>query len=215
MKFVRKLYLKHPNWGIENLMLHITIITGIVYILYIINPTILSYIVLERNMVFKAGQVWRLVTFIFFPPSTSLLYVLFGLYFYYFLGRTLENQWGKFYFTFYYGLCMLSTIIAALLVGGIYTGSYVNLSLFLAFAMLYPEHQVLLFFFIPIKVKWLGLIDAVLLLFNFIVGSVTAKVSIIAAMVGFFVFFGEDLVRLIKQEYIKLKYKIKNRNRGQ
>lgn len=207
MRFIEKLERKHPNWGIRNLMAHVTIVTGVVYVLYILKPSILSYIVLERGMIFEKLQLWRLVTFVFYPPSLSMLWILLSLYFYYFLGRTLENQWGSFKFTCYYLLCMLGTIAAALIFGGAYSGVYVNLSMFLAFAYLYPNYEFLLFFILPIKVKYLAYLDIAMLVLSFIMGGLTTKLSIIASLTGLIVFFGRDIIHDIKAWIRRMKYK--------
>lgn len=207
MKFADKLYYKHPNWGIKNMMLHISIVTAIAYVLqYIFRSNIISFLYLDRAAVFS-GQIWRVLTFIFVPPSTGILWLLLALYFYYFIGSTLEATWGTLKFNIYYLLSMLGTIAAALLFGGVYTGVYVNLSMFLAFAYLYPDHQVLLFFIIPVKMKYLAYVDVALLAYSFIMGGLSTKLAIIASLTGFLVFFGGDLINRIKSWIRRQKYK--------
>ncbi len=207
MKFADKLYYKHPNWGIKNMMLHISIVTAIAYVLqYIFRSNIISFLYLDRAAVFS-GQIWRVLTFIFVPPSTGILWLLLALYFYYFIGSTLEATWGTLKFNIYYLLSLLGTIAAALLFGGVYTGVYVNLSMFLAFAYLYPDHQVLLFFIIPVKMKYLAYVDVALLAYSFIMGGLSTKLAIIASLTGFLVFFGGDLINRIKSWIRRQKYK--------
>ncbi len=92
------------------------------------------------------GQVWRLVTFAFLPPSTSLLFAIFSIYFYYFIGSSLESYWGSFRFNLFYLTGWIGTILGALITGYA-VNTYLNFSLFLAFAMLAPDYQVTLFFF--------------------------------------------------------------------
>lgn len=206
MRFIEKLERKHPRWGIDNLMTNVTVITGIVYVLYIINPSILSYIVLERGMVFEKLQLWRLVTFIFYPPSLSLIWVFFSLYLYLFIGRSLEAQWGTFKFTCYYLLCMLGTIAAALIFGGVYEGFYVNLSMFLAFAYLFPNFEFMLFFILPVKVKYLAYVDIAFLVINFFMGGLSTKLSIVASLTGLIVFFGRGIYDNIRAWIRRKKY---------
>lgn len=209
LKFVDRFYIKHPNWGIRNMMLHISIVTAIAYVLqYFFKGNILNYLYLDRTLVFS-GQIWRLFTFIFIPPSTGLIWLLLALYFYYFIGSALESTWGTLKFNIYYFLSMLGTIAAALIFGGAYTGIYVNLSMFLAFAYLYPDHQVLLFFIIPIKIKYLAYIDLALLAFSFITGGLSVKLAIIASLTGFIVFFGGDIINRLKAWIRRQKYKNK------
>lgn len=209
MKFLDKIERKHPRWGVENLMLHICILTAIVYVMhYVFKANIIGYLYLDRDAVFS-GQVWRLISFVFIPEYGSLINFIFWMYLYYFIGNSLENSWGSFKFTAYYFVCILSTVAAALLFGGRYTGVYINLSLFLAFAMLYPEYRLLIFYILPVKVKYLALLDAAFLLYRFIIGGLTVKLSIAAAMFGFLLIFGQELLGMIKAWIRRQKYKNK------
>ena len=139
--------------AIPNLMLIIVGAMAIVFIMdFAIGNTtgrsLISILSFDRAAI-MSGQVWRVVTFLFVPPSTSVIWVIFGLYFYYMIGSTLENQWGAFGFTLYYLIGALGSIISGFIAGSV-TNSYLNLSMFFAFALLYPDYQILLFFFIPI-----------------------------------------------------------------
>lgn len=111
------------------------------------------------------GQVWRLVTFLAQPMDTSIIFLVFALHLYYMIGQHLEAQWGVFRFNLYFFAGVLFHIIAAFIVY-FATGvsmpigtTYLNLSLFFAFAALYPNVEFLLFFIIPVKVKYLALFD--------------------------------------------------------
>lgn len=209
MKFLEKIERKHPGWGIENLMVHICILTSIVYVMhYVLGANIIGYLYLDKDAVFS-GQVWRLISFVFIPEHSSLLNFIFWMYLYYFIGTSLERSWGSFKFSAYYIVCVLSTIFAALLFGGRYNGTYINLSLFLAFAMLYPQYQLYIFFILPVKVKYLAYLDAAFLLYRFITGGLTAKLSIASVMLGFLLIFADELIRRIKAWIRRQKYKNK------
>ena len=106
----------------------------------------------------------------FVPNDTRLFWLLISLYFYYWIGSTLEQRWGTAKFNLYYisgvVLTVIGTILASVISGFNYTvagSTYVNLSMFLAFACLFPDTQVLLFFIIPIKMKWLAIVDVVMI----------------------------------------------------
>ncbi len=157
----------------------------------------LEYYLYFSPALIAQGQVWRIFTFIFLPPQSSLLFIVFALYFYYFIGNALENEWGSFRFTLYYLLGVVGTIIAGLLTGGA-TNSYLNLSLFFAFAALYPNMQVLLFFFIPIKIKWLAYLDAALFAYQFLLGTWQTRAAILASLLNFLIFFGPSVLRQIR-----------------
>ena len=185
---------KHPKFYIENLMVHISILTLIVYVVhYLFRTPLIGYLTLDRTVVLS-GQIWRLVTFVLIPANSNLLWFVISLYFYYFLGSSLENTWGSQLFTIYYIVCMLGSIIAAMLFGGIFTGVYINLSIFLAFAYLYPNQEILLFFVVPVKIKYLAYLDIILLAMSFITGGLTAKLMILSSLTGLAVFFGKDII---------------------
>ena len=209
MKFLDRLERKHPKWGINNLMMHISILTGIIFIVSLFRSDILYYLYLSREGILNL-QLWRFITFVLIPPTYNIIWIIFALYIYYFIGSALESTWGTLKFNAYYFLCMLGTIVAAMLFGGtFYTGFYVNLSMFLAFAYLYPDHEFMFFFILPIKVKYLALVNVAFLFLNFISGGLTTKISIIASLTGFIIFFGKDFYLRIKMWIRRQKYKNK------
>ena len=144
----------------------------------------------NRDLIMQ-GQVWRLITFIFFPPTGSLLWILFSLYFYYFLGTSLENHWGGARFNIYYGLGVIGNIISGFLTG-FATNTYLNTSLLLAFAVLYPNMEFTLFFFLPVKVKWIGWAWGAYLIYQLIVIPWQYKVGLVFSFLPFVLFFGKQ-----------------------
>ena len=204
---------RRVRWlAIPNLMLIIVGAMAIVFIMdFAIGNTtgrsLISILSFDRAAI-MAGQVWRVVTFLFVPPSTSVIWVIFGLYFYYMIGSTLENQWGAFGFTVYYLIGALGSIISGFIAGSV-TNSYLNLSMFFAFALLYPDYQILLFFFIPIKMKYLALLDAVSFIIMFILGSWSTRLAIIMALINLFIFFGPNFIDRVKSVYRRYQWKQK------
>lgn len=199
---VQRFCARHPRFGIPNLMLYIAIGNILVYILQTFtaanDPFALSFLYMDAGMVLK-GEIWRILTYVFVPTSGGLFFVLISLYFYYWIGSTLERQWGTAKFTLYYVsgvlLTAIGVMVASLITGVSYTiagATYVNLSLFLAFACLFPNAQVLLFFIIPVKMKWLAWIDGALFVFE-IVSALVARnwggvVLPVVALLNFAVF---------------------------
>ncbi|MBQ2756088.1 MAG: hypothetical protein IJF27_05405 [Oscillospiraceae bacterium] len=214
-RWIYKLEYKYRRFGISGLMLYIIIGMAAVFVgrMTIPNVDIFSYLGLSRELVFQ-GQVWRLVTFLLEPPSNSIIWIMFSLYFYYMIGTALEQTWGTFKFNVYYFMGALCIIIAAMISGYGYN-MFLNMSLFFAFATLFPNHQVMLFFFIPVKIKWLAILDAVYFAVMFIFGGWAMRISIIMSLVNYFIFFGEDLFKMIKQEIMfkknRMRYRINNR----
>lgn len=204
---------KHPKFGIPNLMIYIVIGTAVVFLLnaFTRDPAYSAslYFAFDRSSIL-AGQVWRVLSFIFVPYSSNLLFFAISMYFYYFIGSMLEREWGASKFTMYYLFGILSCILAGFLVG---TTSvfYLNMALFFAFATLYPNTQVLLFFIIPVKIKWLAWLNAVF--FAIEIGrSLMSPAPLFAlvpvlAVLNYLVFFGGDLLDFLRQGKKKASYK--------
>lgn len=166
MKWMNKLERKFGKYAISNLMFYIIILYGVGFVLNLINPSFYRYwLALDMEAVFR-GEVWRLITFIIQPPNTNIFFVIFTLYLYYMIGRHLELVWGTFRFNFYFFMGVFFHVIAALLTYLLLHVSlpmgtyYLNMSLFFAYAAIYPNQQFYLMGLIPIKVKWLAWIDA-------------------------------------------------------
>ena len=152
---------KHRNLAVPNLMLYIVIGNVIVFVLDMFSRYSFSHMLTFVPYYIFHGQIWRLVTFIFVPEGSNLLFVAISLYFYYFIGNALEREWGSARFTVFYGIGVLVNIAVGLVLSVLYglnypwpvvSMYYINMSLFFAFAALYPDLQVLLFFIIPVKV---------------------------------------------------------------
>ncbi len=213
MKLMDTLERKLGRFAIRNLMLYIVLGNIAVFCMCIFNTDLVRYLTLDPYQVLH-GQIWRLVTFLFIPPSVyvgSLFTVAIALYFDYFIGRALESRWGAFRFNVYYLIGVLCTIAASLIFNIYGSTTYLNESLFLAFATLFPDVQLLLFFFIPIKVKWLGLLSAALLLYQFIVGSWATRLMILACFLNYILFFGPQLIQKIRYVIRRKQYVQKSR----
>lgn len=216
MKLLYKLERRFGRFAVPNLMLVIVIGMGIVFVADMFFPdyNIISYLVMRPSLIMQ-GEVWRVLTFIFVPVPTTPILVVLALYFQYFIGSAMESAWGAYKFGVFYFISIIATVIggfALYFIWGAVSPSaaqfvamdnyWLNLSLFIAFAILYPNMQVRLFFIIPIKVKWLAIIDAVAfavsLTLGFVFGNWNTVVAIIAALLNLALFFGGELIRKIK-----------------
>lgn len=200
MKWLNNLERKARRFAIPRLMIGLSAIMLGVFLADWLLPELRlsSWLYLDMGLVAQ-GQIWRLITFIFLPPPTSILWILFNLYFYCLIGTALERQWGSFKFNIYYLTGMVFTIIGALFTG-FASNFYLNLSLFLAFAMIFPNFEVLIFFLIPVKVKYLAIIDAAFLLYQLIVVNWDGRVAIIMSLLNVALFFGGDFIRNIREQ---------------
>jgi hypothetical protein len=182
---------KHPRFGVPNLMLYLIIGQVAVFLLDLFTNNLASNMLFFSRAAILYGQVWRLVTFVVVPNASNPFYLLLGCYFYYWIGRMLEREWGTAKFTLFYLSGVVLSIISGMILGyaSIY---YINLSIFLVIATLYSEMQVLLFFVIPVKMKWMALIDVALILVSVIgdlmAGDWVGALMPLASFVNYFIF---------------------------
>lgn len=212
MRFIEKLERKYGKYGIPNLTMYVIICYVLGYLLMRLNPAVLSLMSLDVSKILQ-GQVWRLVTWVIYPPNTSnfLFFVISILFFYYPIGTSLERTWGSFRYTLYIFSGLLFTIISAFLLhfitggfveiggmvyaigGSIFSTYYISMSVFLAYALSYPDMQVLLWFIIPIKMKWMAIVYGAIILYDvftyFRNGLWFVAVPIVASLLNFIIFF--------------------------
>lgn len=204
MKFIDKLERKFGRFGIPNLTIYMIICYVIGYALMIVNPGILNWLSLEPAYILR-GQVWRLVTWVLYPPSTSgvLWFAIAVLFFYYPIGTSLERTIGTFKYTLYIISGVIFTFLGAfilyfllggnVLVGNVFSTYYISLSTFLAYAMCYPDMQVLLMFIIPVKMKWMAIFYVVIVVYEMIqyvmAGAWYLVIPIVASLLNFIIFY--------------------------
>lgn len=204
---------KFGKYAIKNISFVLVICYAIGYLIEMLFPSFIWYLTLNPYAIVH-GQIWRLFSWILIPPSESNIFLtLLMLYFYCSIGTTLERTWGTYRYNVYLLQGMLFTIAGSFLLMGytyLFKGDmlavygaeyyftvvslyfstyYINMSIFLAFAATFPDVSVLLMFIIPIKVKWLGILYAIMLAFSFLQGDVNVKFAIAASLLNFVVFF--------------------------
>ena len=210
--WLNQLERKYGRFGIPNLTN--ILVGGQILVLAIelfVNQTVSVWLALSRYFLLR-GQIWRIITFAFIPSyGGSILSAVLGIYFTWFIGTALEQEWGDFRYTVYLLSGMLGTVLACLLTGVTGSTYCLSLSLLLAFAMLYPEVQVLLFFVIPIKVKYFGLFAGALWAFSFLMATPLGKVNYLLGMLGFVVFFGPQAGRSVRAWVRREQWKRKNK----
>ena len=200
---LNKMERKIGKYAIPNLILWLLVGYAIGFTLMYVNEDLLAFMTLEPYYILK-GQVWRLITWVLMPPDTSVLFIVIMMLFYFQLGQSLERTWGTFRFNVYMFGGIIFTVIGAFLLYGIcyavyggpvvgmgvyFTTYYINMAIFLAYAVCYPEMQVLLYFIIPIKMKWLAGVYGVLILFSMIQESWAGRMAIVMSLLNFLVFY--------------------------
>lgn len=170
---------------------------ALVFVLVLLVPGFQSYLALDLARV-RSGEVWRLFTYIFVPQIGHFLLVAVALWFLWFIGDGLERAWGPFRVTLYFIVGMIGTTIAAVISGSEYSNRMLFTSIFFAFAFFYPEEVIYLFFILPVKIKWLAWVYAAFLILGFVVQPMSYRLSLIAALSNYFIFFGPDIVHQVR-----------------
>jgi len=179
-------------------MLYIAIGTAIVWMFTTMDRSNLLYyyLMFDRSAILH-GQVWRLFSYIFLPSSGGIFFLAISLYFYYYIGRLIESHWGTFRFNLFYLTGVLITDAAALLLNCTASVGSLNLSLVLAFATMFPENRVLLFYIIPIKMKYLAWFYFAMTAWEVITYSFPYNLFPIFALLNYFLFFGSSVLGVL------------------
>lgn len=226
MKDLRKRFerfcFRNRDKGIPNLMLYIALGNAIVLIMSMINGGSVLYELLcfDKAKILQ-GQVWRLVTYVFTQSGSSFIELIF-LYFFYMIGRHVENSMGTLKFNLYYlsGVVLMdifamifcptkpvmfgNVLYAPEAFADLYSGMayYLHLSLILTFATTHPDSQFMIFFIIPVKAWLIALIYLLLELiavFNlsYPVMYFPHNLFPLVALGNYFLFMGSDIKNLL------------------
>ena len=204
-----KLDRKIGRYALRNLMTIIVSGTALVWLFDFVfaqkaGVYLSDYLYFDKALILK-GQVWRLITFVFIPQEYNIFFLAISLYFYWLIGSSLEREWGSFKFDIYYLVGTLGSIASGFITGYA-SNDYLHLSLFLAFAILYPDFKVLLFFFIPVKMKWLAIFDAVLLVLDLILGTWALRIAILISLLNLPLFFWRNVFDAARRRHRRRKW---------
>ena len=225
MNWLDKLERKLGRFAIPNLTVYLlagyVIGFGVMYLM----PDLLGWLTLEPALIVR-GQVWRLVSWVLIPPTRYPLSLLFLILLYYSLGTALERTWGTFRYNVYIFSGLIFTVLGVFILYAVYffgfhvelplslagmvSTNYITMSIFLAFAAIYPEMEVYLYFILPIKMKWMALVYAAMALYYFIRGGIVTRVAIGASLLNFVIFFlsSRNMRRFSPKERVrKAKFK--------
>ena len=217
MKNLRKRFerfcFRHRDKGIPNLMLYVSLGSALVYLFYMAtgNELLYEWLHFDRDLILQ-GQVWRLFSYALTYNGGNILMTGIGLLCYYSLGRAMENLWGTLRFNLFYLSGIVLMDLYALILGafmGEYGAvlsymvdiTYLNMSLFLAYATLYPDAHFLLLFIIPVKAWIFALIDLALVVYNLLVFPFPLNLFPVVALANYFLFFGKDVVNVIPMSW--------------
>lgn len=198
MNLLDKLEKKIGRYAPENLTVYLIAGQTIFYVMFMTGRVDRSVTWLAAGLLMR-GEWWRLVTFIFDPPVSNPLFAFFAWYLFYLMGSALEAQWGAFRYTVFLLVGYLLTVAVSFLVpASTVSNVFIGGSVFLAFAFLYPDFTINLFFFIPVRIKWLALLTWLGYGYQLLVGSWNIRFMVLASIANFLLFFAKDLVWQVK-----------------
>lgn len=195
MKFFYKLERKYGKYAIPNLMQYVVIMYGIGLAISLWNPMIYYRYLSLDGWAILHGQIWRIVTFLCYPPAPGIFFGILALYLYYSMGQTLERVWGAFRFNVYFLLGIVGHVLAEIILTLIFGQSprllpvALDFSLFFAFALTFPDVEFLLMYIIPVKAKWLAVAEGAIYLYYLITGDLLTRIEIGLTMANVILFF--------------------------
>ena len=177
-----------PWLGTPGVLKAVVLLNALTFLLVTIDPAYAGILALIPEKVWQ-GEVWRLVTYIFIPQTSSVFWVLFLLLFMWFLAASLEDHWGPLKLNVFYILGMTGCTVAAFFFGGGSSNTFLNLSLFFAFATIAPNYEIFLFFVLRVRVKYIAWVLAGMLALQFALLPLPAKMAMTASLANYLLFF--------------------------
>ena len=193
---------KNRDKGIPNLMLYISLGAGLVYLFTMAtgNDILYYYLMFDRELILQ-GQIWRLISYPLTYSGGNIFFTAITLLCYYSLGQAMENIWGTFRFNLFYLSGVVMMDIYCMIFGGYADVYYLNLSLFLSYATMFPNAQFLLFFIIPVKAWIFALLDLVLVLSGLFSYPFPYNLFSVISIANYFLFFGKDVLNVIPMSW--------------
>lgn len=176
-------------FSVPGLASFLAAMTAAVGILSFMRPEFPLQLHLDPDLL-RQGQLWRALTFLFIPPQTGPIWLFFWLLLMYAAMKHLEAAWGDFKFTFYWACGAAATTAAALAGDMVLSNVPLNMSLYLAFARLNPEYEILLFFFFPVKMKYLARLAWTVAAWTLLTGGTHTRLATLAGFCNYLIFFG-------------------------
>ncbi len=198
-KFWRFLERYVPWLGTPGVLKAVVLLNALTFMLLTLDPTYAGVLALIPERIMQ-GEVWRLVTYIFIPETQSAFWIIFALLFLWFLSSALEESWGPLRLNVFYLVGMIGCTVAAFFFGGTPSNTFLNLSLFFAFATVAPNYEIFLFFILRVKMKYLAWVMAGVLLLQVLVSPLAAKMAMVASLANYLIFFGPGFIRDMRSQ---------------
>lgn len=202
---LEKLERKWRPFAPSNLTLYLIAGQGLFFALMGFGLVSFERIILIPSLLME-GQFWRILTFLFVPPSAALFFLILSWYIFFLMGTALEQSWGPSRYTLFLLIGYIITVVVSFITPNAYISNiYLFGSVFLAFALLHPNFELYLFFVLPVKMKWLGLLSFAAYVYDFVTKSGSVRLSILAAVCNLLLFFGSDALARLKGKKRRLK----------
>ncbi len=193
MSLLNKLERKFGRYALPNVTLYLILGQVLFWVMAMAGRFILGRVVLVPELV-VAGEWWRLLTFLFIPPASNPVFIIFAWYMFYLMGSSLEGHWGAFRYNIFLLVGYAVTVaVSFLFPDSAATNVFIAGSVFLAFAYLYPEFQIYIFFVLPVKIKWLALLTWIGYAYQLLVGPWSTRLLVLASISNYLLFFGRDI----------------------
>jgi hypothetical protein len=218
MSILSRLNAKFGHYAVPNLTMVLIVGQVFVYVAEQLNPGKQGFHLLERIRMYPdrvlAGEYWRVVTFLFEPPTSSLIFAAFFWYIFYLMGTTLEVNWGAFRYNVYLLIGYIGAIVCAFVayftqgaLAGVPAPSvFLYGSIFLAFARLFPYFTIYILFAVPIQIKWIAMLQWIGYAYGFLFGEWMIRAMIVASVANYLLFFGRDIWLGVKQGHRRMRF---------
>jgi hypothetical protein len=208
MALIDRLEKKLGRYAVPNVTVFLIAGQSLFYVLFLMGRLDPNLIRLSAGSLLQ-GEWWRLATFPFDPPVQNLLFAFFAWYLFYLMGSALEEHWGVFRYNLFLLVGYLLTVAVSFLVPAYpMSNAFLGGSVFLAFAFLFPDFQLLLFFVLPVRIKWLALITWLGYGYLLLVGGWPSRLLVLASIGNFLLFFARDILVNLKYGRKKVVNKV-------
>ena len=227
MKFLDSLEKRFGHLAVPNVVLVLIGAQLFIYAMILIGRIEFTSLLLAPKAVL-AGEWWRLVSFLIAPPHVPAtlfqgLFLAFFWYIFWMMSSALESAWGVFRFNVFLLAGIVLSIIGAFLGQFISPSTFIvispyflYLSVFFAFATLHPNIEFLIFFILPMKVKWLAWFVAVITALSFLgAPSMGHRVAILAPLLNYFLFFKDALAQSMQAKRRRKEFEAERQARAE
>jgi hypothetical protein len=198
MKLLDRLEKVLGRFALPNVTVYLIAGQTVCYVLFMTGKLDRSMTWLSADLLLD-GQWWRMVTFLFDPPLSNPIFAFFAWYIFYLMGSALEEHWGAFRYNVFLLIGIFLTVAVSFLIPAFpVTNAFIGGSVFLAFAFLYPDFVLQLFFILPVRIKWLALLTWLYYGYLVFFGGWHTSLVVLASVGNFLLFFASDLVWMMK-----------------